>query len=111
MFSWFRSTPKVLDEQAQAQLLPSLITIEGLGNVPWQTGHSLLNTLEQAGLPVRHSCRKGNCGACIAEVIEGKVGYLHPVSFESEAQTILLCAAVPIGNLTLRLGAKVLKRS
>jgi ferredoxin len=112
MFDWLKgnSKPTVLNAQDQQNLSPAIITIEGLGQVTWQQGLDLLHTLDQAGLPVRHSCRKGNCGACVAEVIEGKVAYLHPVSFECDKKEIVLCAAVPIGNVSLRLGAKSLRR-
>lgn len=110
MFNWFNKKPKVLSLEEQAQLSPTPVTVEGLGNAVWYTGHNLLETLEQAGFPVRHSCRKGNCGACIAEVIDGSVGYLHPVSFESDKQEVLLCAAVPKTPITIRLGGKTLKR-
>jgi ferredoxin len=110
MFDWFTKKPKILSLQEQEQLSPAQITVEGLGNATWHKGQNLLETLEQAGFPVRHSCRKGNCGACTAEIIDGSVGYLHPVSFENDKQEVLLCAAVPRTQLTIRLGSKTLKR-
>jgi len=110
MFGWLMGNkPKILDAQAQALLLPATIMVEGFHTVTWHTGTSLLKTLEAAGIPVRHSCRKGNCGACTAEVLEGKIGYLHPVSFDCPKNEILLCAAVPIGHIRIRLGEKTLK--
>ena len=110
MFGWFETKPKILSLQEQAQLLPVQIEVEGFGYATWQQGNNLLSTLEQAGFPVRHSCKKGNCGACIAEVLDGKIAYLHFVGFESNKQEVLLCAAIPLSNVKLRLGAKTVKR-
>lgn len=32
-----------------------------------------MTSLEQAGIDVPYSCREGDCSACIAKVIEGRV--------------------------------------
>jgi len=103
--------PRVLTQQQQMTLLPAHVDVEGFGGFVWQPQHTLLQALEGAAIPVRHSCRRGNCGACQAVVLSGEVAYLHEVSYVAEKDVCLMCAAVPMGDVRLSLSDSALKRT
>lgn len=69
-------------------------------------GRPLLEAALQAGLNVPHRCRGGNCGACRARLLSGRVNYPNgrPLGLsdaEVEEGFILLCQARALEDLTL----------
>ena len=49
-----------------------------------QPDESILEALEENGLPVLGSCRKGVCGTCEVRVVEGKAIHLDSVMDDDE---------------------------
>jgi ferredoxin-NADP reductase/MOSC domain-containing protein YiiM len=59
---------------------------------------SLLDLAEAEGLAVESDCRSGICGACVAKVISGQVGYDgDPVASVGEGE-VLLCCGFPLAE-------------
>jgi ferredoxin len=59
---------------------------------------SLLDLAEAGGLAVESDCRSGICGACVAKVISGEVGYdAEPIASIDEGEA-LLCCGFPLGK-------------
>jgi ferredoxin-NADP reductase/MOSC domain-containing protein YiiM len=53
---------------------------------------SLLELAEAEGLSVASDCRSGVCGACVAKVISGEVGYdFEPLASVGEGEALLCC--------------------
>lgn len=72
--------------------------------VAWPTGcGSLLDLAEANGVPVRFSCRTGECFTCAARVISGDVAYPRALEDAPEPGTALICSAVPRGSVVLDL--------
>jgi ferredoxin-NADP reductase/MOSC domain-containing protein YiiM len=88
------SVPPTL-ERARIDFVRSDRTIE------WHAegGATLLDAAEAAGLEPDFGCRSGNCGACSAKVVEGRVEYTAPPSEEPPPGSILLCRARPASAL------------
>jgi ferredoxin len=105
VFDWLLGKKKVklLSAQDTNKLLKASIKVDGQGLYVWQHERSLLDVLDKAGLPVRSSCRNGNCGACIAYLIKGEVGYVKTVHFPLEKNELLMCSCVPIGDIEIAL--------
>ena len=88
--------------------------------IPWVTGRvepggqtfearknqTLLDALEQGGLPWPSSCRSGSCRTCISTLVQGQVRYemawpgLSPE--EITEGCVLPCAAYPVTDVVLR---------
>jgi ferredoxin len=104
MFDWLmgKKRAKVLSLQDQNQLPMANIQVDGYGTCTWQHERSVLDVLDKAGLPVRSSCRSGNCGACVAYLLGGEVGYTKEINFPLESGEILMCSCLPNG--TIRVG-------
>lgn len=71
------------------------------------TDETVLEAAQRAGIALPYSCRGGVCGSCKATLVEGDCGYPHhpPVALsasESEQHAILLCQAVPRGDIAIR---------
>jgi len=98
-----KKKPRVLASHDLAQLSPATIEVEGRGHYQWQHHRSILEVLDLAGLPVRSSCRSGNCGACLVYLLEGEVAYTKEPGFPLEAGECLMCSCVPVGNIRLGL--------
>ena len=87
---------------AVVTLLPPRIDIVA------STTDALLTSMAREGLRYRHGCRRGGCGACMADVVNGKVIDERPVArsvvneHDREAGVILLCRAVPVSDVTVR---------
>jgi ferredoxin len=105
MFDWLLGSkkPRILSMQAQNNLSPARIQVSCKGDYHWQHEHSVLDVLDKAGLAVRSSCRSGNCGACIAYLQAGQVGYTKDSNFPLEAGEILMCSCVPMGDVQIGL--------
>lgn len=84
-------------------VLPEGVVIEGL------EGEAMLDTIRRCGYKVRYGCRRGGCGRCKADLIEGKVAYgtliaESVLSLEERAQgACLSCRAVPLSDVVLAL--------
>ena len=67
---------------------------------------TLLDGLEQSGLPWPSSCRSGSCRTCISTLVQGQVRYemawpgLSPE--EITEGCVLPCAAYPVTGVVLR---------
>lgn len=73
--------------------------------VPIQTGQTLLQGAEAAGVELPNSCRNGTCRACMALLTQGRVNYRIDwtglSAEEKSAGWVLPCVAVPEGDVTL----------
>jgi len=103
---WKRGQSKSLSPQALQGLPPALVHLQGHLDQRWQGERSLLDALDKADAPVRSSCRSGNCGACVAYLEAGEVGYTKEVTFPLEAREILMCSCVPLSTIRIRLPDK-----
>ena len=64
---------------------------------------SLLELAEQKGLRPAFSCRNGQCGLCKTTVLQGEVMYLNQPDADVPPGDVLLCCALPKGDLVLDL--------
>lgn len=105
MLDWLlgKKKPGILSLQEQNNQPVAQIVVDGRGVQVWNHEKSVLDVLANAGLPVRSSCRSGNCGACIAYLLEGEVGYTKEPNFLLESGEILMCSCVPKGDIRLGL--------
>lgn len=103
---WKRGQSSLLSAQALQGLPPALIQLQGHPDQRWQGERSLLDALDKADAPVRSSCRSGNCGACLAYLETGEVGYTKEVTFPLEAGEVLMCSCVPLSAIRIRLPDK-----
>lgn len=55
---------------------------------------SLLEALEDAGMPINSECRVGNCGQCVVTVVEGSVEHRDNVLTAEERASGKMCACV-----------------
>jgi len=105
MLEWLlgKKKPAMLSLQDQQKLAVAKISVDGRGEYHWVHQRSVLDVLDAAGLPVRSSCRSGNCGACVAYLLDGEVGYTKETNFPLESGEILMCSCVPVGNIRVGL--------
>lgn len=63
----------------------------------WQpeTGRSLLELAEDAGLSPEASCRGGSCGTCRTKIVQGRVTYKIRPGATISSEEALICCAVP----------------
>ncbi|WP_435201492.1 2Fe-2S iron-sulfur cluster-binding protein [Janibacter sp. GS2] len=72
-------------------------------------GDTLLAGLQKAGYAYTVGCRRGGCGICKIDVLEGDFSYCRPVADtvitteERSDGTCLSCRAVPEDDLTIQL--------
>ena len=64
---------------------------------------SLLELAEKQGLRPAFSCRNGQCGLCRTTVLSGEVMYLTEPDADVPPGDVLLCCALPKGDLALDL--------
>jgi 3-ketosteroid 9alpha-monooxygenase subunit B len=70
-----------------------------LHHVPWPEHKRLLDAMIDAGINAPHSCRQGNCGACMLRILDGEVSLVHNEILEEEdfaGNWTLACQAVPV---------------
>lgn len=106
MLDWLLGKAKItyLSSEEQSQLRPASIVVTGDHALQhWQGETSVLAALDKSDVAVRSSCRNGNCGACVAYLIKGKVGYVKQVNFPIEKNELLMCSCVPIGDIEITL--------
>lgn len=70
------------------------ITLEG------NTGDSLLEQLESAGLQPEYQCRNGVCGACRCRLGSGKVSQKDSLAYTGKDE-ILTCQSRPLTDVEL----------
>lgn len=103
---WKRPSSKRLSLAEIARLPAAQVQLVGHVDQHWRSERSLLDALDRADAPVRSSCRSGNCGACLAYLEVGEVGYTKETSFPLETGEILMCSCVPVSNIRIRLPDK-----
>jgi CDP-4-dehydro-6-deoxyglucose reductase len=64
---------------------------------------SLLDLALSKGLPVNYSCRRGDCGQCVARLRDGSAAPIDPQRPVSRDGGIYLCNAVPRDDLVVEL--------
>lgn len=108
MLSWLKSfkKAKILSADEMARLSPVQVYIATYAPQRWTNEASLLLALDRGEVPVRSSCRSGNCGTCVAYLKSGEVGYTKEITFPLEGDEILMCSCVPKSDLHLELPAK-----
>ncbi|OBF13779.1 ferredoxin--NADP reductase [Mycobacterium sp. ACS4331] len=61
------------------------ISLDGqLHTLRWPKGHNLVDVMLAAGIEVPFSCREGNCGSCVATVVEGEIDRGNAAILEEE---------------------------
>lgn len=86
-----------------------IITVDPSGEeIYLPAGETVLGGLYAAGYAYTVGCRRGGCGICKVELLEGSVGYNRPVAdqvlteHEREAGVCLTCRAVPESDVRIR---------
>lgn len=86
------------------------VTVAGTGvAVPARRGEAILAALARHGYSYRFGCRRGGCGVCKVELVEGEVTYPTAVAGtvldeqEQAEGTCLSCRAVPSTDVLIRL--------
>jgi len=74
------------------KLVPSGVSYNSKNNL-------LFDALAQS-IPLEHSCKIGNCGICIAEIVDGKV--LDENNEVVTTGNVVTCCSKAISNLTLK---------
>ncbi len=70
------------------------------------TSSSLLDELEQAGVPAIHDCRRGECGLCVMDVlaIDGEIDHRDvflSAKEKKDNKRICVCVSRAVGTITL----------
>ncbi|MGO1165281.1 MAG: 2Fe-2S iron-sulfur cluster-binding protein [Janibacter sp.] len=74
-----------------------------------EPGDTVLCGLQKAGYAYTVGCRRGGCGICKIDVLDGDFSYCRPVADtvitaeEIDDGTCLSCRAVPEGDVTIQL--------
>ncbi|WP_338749425.1 2Fe-2S iron-sulfur cluster-binding protein [Janibacter alittae] len=74
-----------------------------------EPGDTVLAGLQKAGYAYTVGCRRGGCGICKIDVLEGTFSYCRPVADtviseqERSDGTCLSCRAVPTDDVTIQL--------
>jgi uncharacterized protein len=72
--------------------------------VEWPTNcKSLLELAEANDVPVRFSCRTGECFSCASKLLSGDVSYTRDLEDEPDEGAVLLCTAIPKSSVVLDL--------
>ena len=72
-------------------------------------GETVVDAIRRHGYRTRYACRRGGCGACKAELVDGAVTYATPVAESVLSQAdlgngkCLPCKAEPLGEIVIRL--------
>lgn len=78
------------------------LTLDGASrDIPLAPGQTLLAAALAAGVDAPHGCEQGNCGACMAQLREGKVAMARDAALSKrniERGYVLACQAVPDGD-------------
>ncbi len=77
---------------------------------------TILEALRRCGYAYRWGCRRGGCGVCKVDLLQGEVDYRRNVSelvlsaTERDGGVALSCRARPRGDVTIRLRDERLKK-
>lgn len=74
-----------------------------LRRIEVDSSRSLLDEAVSAGLPVNYSCRRGDCGQCVAALAAGEVNAVNPSQSLHSDQGIYLCNAAACSDLVVSL--------
>jgi CDP-4-dehydro-6-deoxyglucose reductase, E3 len=78
-----------------------------MGNKDWsieaQAQLSLLDLAISRGVPVNYSCKRGDCGQCVASLLTGTTAPMDPARMLNGAGGIYLCNAVPCDDVAIEL--------
>jgi ferredoxin len=94
-------TPRVTDAASNNGATAGMVTIHldrKKISVPLVPGETLLETARRAGLEPPFSCEAGNCGTCMARLLEGHVTMRVNDALEEDEVAegyILTCQSVP----------------
>ncbi|MES4889584.1 2Fe-2S iron-sulfur cluster-binding protein [Streptomyces sp. NPDC096012] len=93
------------------------VTVEPDGiTVALRPGECVLSALYRSGYGYRTGCRRGGCGICKVDLVEGEVVYPATVATsvltaeERAGGTCLSCRAVPEEDIVIRLRDERLRR-
>ena len=81
--------------------MPRLIIVETDVDLRLHSGETILAGLHRAGYAGNTGCRRGGCGVCTVDVLEGSVSYPQTVAEsvlaadDRVAGICLICRAVP----------------
>ena len=79
------------DREAEVELRASGLTL------PLKPGRPLLEAIEMAGGWIPADCRKGECGTCISNIVEGEVDHRdHCLSPEQRKSMMCPCVSWPV---------------
>jgi len=87
--------------------MPHTATLHGTDKrFPVEDGETVLEAARRAGLALPYSCLGGICGSCKATLVQGECVYpgVQPVALNADERArhqVLLCQAVPVGDVTL----------
>ena len=90
--------------------MPKTVTLMPSGkSFPVQEGETVLEGALHRGIHLPYGCRTGSCGTCRAHCLEGQTHYpdgppLALTALEMHAGEVLLCRAVPLGDLKVETG-------
>lgn len=94
------------ENKAEINAKPATIVLAKSGKeIAGNSGESILDIVERAGVELPSSCRGGNCGTCKQQLLEGNVEYdseLPALSVNERQQGIILaCSARPVGKVVI----------
>ncbi|MCT7951156.1 ferredoxin--nitrite reductase [Ancylothrix sp. C2] len=94
------------ENKAEIKAKPATIVLAKSGKeIAGNSGESILELVERAGVELPSSCRGGNCGTCKQQLLEGNVEYdseLPALSVSERQQGIILaCSARPVGKVVI----------
>lgn len=99
------SVRRISDRAADvAPVVPAPVRFERSGvSATWTGEDSLLDLAEASGVSAPSGCRSGICGACAVPLLAGQVSYKRECTASVEPGQVLMCSAVPAGEVTLAL--------
>jgi CDP-4-dehydro-6-deoxyglucose reductase len=67
---------------------------------------TILEAALRAGIPLNYGCSSGNCGDCLARLVSGELGKLHPHDFrikdaDKANGAFLMCAYTAMGDVVI----------
>lgn len=83
--------------------------------VSLRDGETILDGLFRSGYAYRIGCRRGGCGVCMVDLVEGEVEYNRTVAEKVLSETdkatgaCLSCRAVPVTDITITLREESLR--
>jgi len=87
-----------------AEGVSGTVRFRGSATTAENSGATLLEQAEAAGLRPRHGCRMGICHTCTCRKLSGHVRNVHSGELSSpEEQDIQICVSVPAGDVELDL--------